>query len=127
MGGNKKEISKAVVLSTLLLLSFMLGSIPSLAQSSSNTIIVDIDGSGDYTSITAAVAAANNGDTILVHNGVYQETDIEIEKSISLIGEGKSSTIILGDGSRSILALFADNIQLSQFTISNDVIRIFFI
>jgi hypothetical protein len=40
----------------------------------------------DFSSIQAAVDAANTGDTVYVHGGSYEGT-VEINKSISLIGE----------------------------------------
>jgi nitrous oxidase accessory protein len=39
-----------------------------------------------YKTIQGAVAAANDGDSIMVHNGYYREGNILIDKSICLIG-----------------------------------------
>ena len=41
----------------------------------------------DYSTIQAAVDVANNGDTIIVRNGTYNE-NVALEKQLSLIGEG---------------------------------------
>jgi parallel beta-helix repeat protein len=54
---------------------------------------------GNYTSIQDAVDNASDGDTVFVYNGTYYEEDLVINKSISLIGEDKNTTII--DGNRS--------------------------
>lgn len=54
-------------------------------EASGNTITVDDEGDGDYTSIQTAVDAASSGDTILVYSGEYGSVNI-IEKQIILTG-----------------------------------------
>jgi parallel beta-helix repeat protein len=72
--------------------------ITTLTDTEARTIIVDDDWTGaDYNNISAAVGAANHGDTILVHSGLYNES-LDIEISITLIGNGSSDTF-LGGGS----------------------------
>ncbi|NGM90885.1 nitrous oxide reductase family maturation protein NosD, partial [Parapusillimonas sp. SGNA-6] len=39
-----------------------------------------------FKSIHSAIAKANAGDTILVHSGLYQEGNINIDKRLTLIG-----------------------------------------
>lgn len=59
------------------------------------TIIVDINGSGNYSSISSAVENANSGDTIYIMSGIYNETIIvPNDKKINFIGENKLDTII---------------------------------
>lgn len=58
-----------------------------------DTIVVDLSGSGDYTTIGAAISAASNNDTIQIKAGTYLEP-IENSKSLTLIGSGMGSTII---------------------------------
>ena len=60
-------------------------------------IIVAADGSGDFTSIQAAVDAAEDGDEILVRPGTYAEVVI-IEKDIALRGDGPREEVILEFG-----------------------------
>jgi len=48
----------------------------------------------DYSSIQDAINAADDGDTILVKRGTYRERSLVINKTISLIGEDVSNTII---------------------------------
>jgi predicted outer membrane repeat protein len=86
------------ILTALLLvgaLLFILGAGgPTTAQAASDDITVCPDGSCDYTSIGGAVAAADPDDNILVQAGTYTETDITLNKNLSIIGEGAESTIV---------------------------------
>ncbi len=50
-------------------------------------------GSGCFATISAAVAAASAGDTILVSRGTYAE-DVTINKPLSVVGEDRQSTIV---------------------------------
>lgn len=65
----------------------------------------------DYPTIQEAVYAAEVGDTILVLNGTYPE-HLVINKSLSVVGESRSATII--DGS---ITITSDNVNINGFTI----------
>jgi len=106
------------------------------------TLVVDVDGfasnvnfpasCGDltptaYTSIQAAINAATPGTTsIKVCPGIYEE-DVEVNKSLSLVGADKTTTIIRGqktgdpgDISSSTVRLLAANIDISGFTLTRE-------
>ncbi|MDP2207861.1 MAG: pectinesterase family protein [Bacteroidota bacterium] len=68
---------------------------------SANTIIVDINGGGQYTSINAAIGVANSNDTVKVWPGTYLE-QVTLNKNIVLMGSGYENTIITGNFSPSI-------------------------
>ena len=57
-------------------------------------IVVDRSGGGDYTTITDAVEAAVDGDTVLVRPGTYTEAFV-IDKDITLTGDGPVDRIII--------------------------------
>lgn len=58
-------------------------------------IVVALDGSGNYTSVTEAVKNAASGSIIYVRNGEYDNEEIEAwGKTVSIIGEDKHKTII---------------------------------
>ena len=56
-------------------------------------IVVDQAGNGDYTTITEAVAAAADGDDILVMPGAYAES-FTIDKGVTIRGEDRASVIV---------------------------------
>jgi parallel beta-helix repeat protein len=92
-------------------------------QSTGITLYVGGSGPNNYTTIQSAVENASDGDTVFVYNGTYYEFDIFIKKSISLIGENKSTTIIdanIGRG-RKAIKIFkgANEVIVSGFTIQN--------
>lgn len=64
-------------------------------------VVVAQDGSGDYKTVSEAIAAASGGQrfVIYVKSGVYKEKIKSNKDGITLIGEGKYSTIITGSGS----------------------------
>jgi nitrous oxidase accessory protein NosD len=64
---------------------------PPLAQ---NTIIVDIKGNGDYTSIKEAIQNSKATDIILIKEGIYKEHSININKKIIVTGDVSRNSII---------------------------------
>lgn len=76
----------------------------------------------NYPTIQAAINHANEGDTVLVRPGVYYERVI-VNKSISLIGEDKSTTVIDGNGTlffaakNSVVYISANSVLMSGFTV----------
>ena len=75
-------------------------------------------GSGQtYSSIQSAINIANESDTIYVHSGTYSETII-INKSLTLTGEGGSTTTISGSGDHTI-KITSNNVIISGFKIKN--------
>ena len=64
---------------------------------------------------------ASNGDTIYIPSGIYYE-NIVIDKSISLIGEDKYTTIIDGSNIGDVIYVSADWVNISGFTIQNSQI-----
>ena len=79
------------------------------------TWTVDDDGSADFHLIQEAINAANPGDTIYAHNGIYSEHLI-VNKSLTLMGEERSLTIINGTSGAAV-TIIADNVQVTEFTI----------
>ncbi len=80
-----------------------------------NTIVVP----DDYPTIQDAIDHAIDGNTIFVRRGTYEEK-IVVDKSIHLVGENRSNTIIDGsDDYENIVTLSADNVLMTNFTVQN--------
>jgi len=91
-----------------------------LPTSRENWLYVGGSGAGNYTKIQDAIDDANIGDTVFVFDdsSPYYE-NIIIEKSITLKGENRDTTVILGDESSDwiIVNISADDVSISGFTI----------
>ena len=70
-----------------------------------------------YKTINSAIAQAQNGDTILVQKGHYKEGNINIQKSIALIGIDRP--VLDGQMKYEIVSLRANKILLQGFKIIN--------
>jgi parallel beta-helix repeat protein len=67
-----------------------------------------------YTSLQGAIDNATEGQTLYVSAGLYSE-NVTVDKSITLMGENASTTII--NASNTVLNVEADNVSVSDFTI----------
>src|SRR5690606_24437266 len=70
-----------------------------------------------HSSIMQAIAKAKNGDTILVHGGLYQEENILITKSLSLIGI--DNPVIDAQKKHEPVSIEANHVTIKGFTIKN--------
>jgi hypothetical protein len=90
------------------------------ASVGADTITVNWDGSGDYTTIQAAVDAAAPGDTIVVAAGEYVE-NVVIDRSLTLLGAEAGVPAGGSRGVRSEQSVITGSIQVtaaaSPFTI----------
>ncbi len=80
----------------------------------SKIITVDINGKGSYMSIAQAVTAAEDGDTILVYPGVYEEVVKTYGKDIHIVGVCRETCILTngyGDYARCPLVMYRGSVE----------------
>jgi parallel beta-helix repeat protein len=113
---------------------FISGIIIAVLLSSSVALIVDfhvhevnapngfpvhnLDTDLNYTSIQEAIDAAEtlNGHTIFVEAGIYFE-HLVVNKSLSVIGENKNTTVIDGNYSGNVVTITTSNVKITGFTL----------
>ncbi|NUQ25473.1 MAG: nitrous oxide reductase family maturation protein NosD [Saprospiraceae bacterium] len=69
------------------------------------------------TGIGAAIQLAEEGDTILVKRGIYQEFDIKIDKCLTLIGQ--DWPVVEGGNQSEVFSITAPGVVLEGFQIQN--------
>ena len=120
---------------TLLLVLVFLTSLVTLPQVTVKAVSRSFIVPDDYPTIAAAIGNATHGDTIFVKNGTYEEHSLVINKTLTLIGENISTTIIknidehawvewLGGyqmpfGITTAVQINASNVKISGFTITD--------
>ncbi|MFC1487834.1 NosD domain-containing protein [Thermoproteota archaeon] len=85
-----------------------------IVKGESNTIIVP----DDYPTIQEAIDYASEDSIIFVKQGTYYET-IDVEKSLSIVGENRLTTIIDGNRVGPIILIKHDSVNISNLTIQN--------
>jgi len=109
----KKPFSGVILVQLFLGLSLLALNIRAVASAPATITVPD-----DYPTIQAAINAANAGDTVYVRAGTYGE-QVVVNKTLSLAGEGTENTIIDGAEMGSVVSIFADNVNVTGFTIRN--------
>lgn len=82
-------------------------------------------GGGDYLTISEAIDAAFDGDTIKVDEGEYKEM-VCIDKNVTIVGSGPDTTIISGPGTNSTIVILSNmRVTVVGFTITNGTYGVF--
>ncbi|MDY9927181.1 NosD domain-containing protein [Methanosarcina sp.] len=111
------------ILNICILLSYVL--VAAVAQADATIINVDINGVGNYSSIQEAIDNAQNGDTILVSQGVYQE-NIEVNKELRILSHStlsgdQNKTYVIGVIPKAnVFGIYSSNVTIDGFYISGD-------
>jgi parallel beta-helix repeat protein len=120
--GEMKLYKRAVlgIMFTLLLLTSMLTLQFNIQPVKAEPTIWTVDDNevADFSSIQEAIddPQVMDGDTIYVYNGTYYE-HITVDKSLTLNGEDKRTTIVDGSLNGTAIEIVADKVQISNFTI----------
>jgi parallel beta-helix repeat protein len=115
---HQKQVTKKLITLAFIFLATLCAIHIHLSHASKTIVVPE-----NYPTIGAAVDNALPGDTILVKSGVYNE-NLLINKSLTLIGEDSKNTKIMGTGGvergqDTVVALSADNVEISGFTIES--------
>ncbi len=91
-----------------------------IATFDGNTLYVGGSGPNNYTKIQDAIDDASDGDTVFVYDesSPYME-NLRVRKSIQLIGENKTTTIINSSSQTTIDSFDCDNVLIQGFTLLN--------
>ncbi len=136
VSGSPTARTAMLLAATMLLVLALAGAAVAGAQflGRGQTHVVAADGSGDFRTISEAVAVAVDGDTVLVRPGRYEE-DLVIRDDITVRGDGARDAIVIqapGTGVRAIVDRGTPaeaglpvgiDIQLSSATIEGLVLR----
>ncbi len=108
----------SLVVAVLVFVSVLFVGLSFLPEVRATTRYVGGGGPGNYTSIQAAIDDANAGDIVFVYSGTYSER-VEIDKTLTLVGEDVDTTLIDGGGSGVVVYVSANWVNISKFTIRN--------
>lgn len=116
--GKVATAKASLFLLTILLSIFLSAYSVQQVRLETATWTVDDDGPADFQAIQEAINAAQKGDSVFVKGGVYYEHLIA-NRSVSLTGENRNTTIVDGGGSGTVILVTADNVTVEGFSTRN--------
>src|SRR5216684_3995811 len=115
---SKRSHSNVLGTATLVLLTLLAFSLTPPSPSYAATLTVCA--SGCYTTIAAAIAAANAGDTISITDAVHTEAGITVNKTLTIQGQGAANTAVNGNKAGSVFIVnFGVTATIQDMTIQN--------
>ncbi|UIO99468.1 hypothetical protein Hbl1158_13195 [Halobaculum sp. CBA1158] len=83
--------------------------------------VVDDSGDGDYETLQEAYRVAQDGDVIGIESGSYEVTfggdDLDIEKSLTLVGAGREETTVAIDGPQQEISMSGNAVDYWHVTV----------
>jgi len=108
----------SLIVAAIVFVSALFVGVSLLPEARATTLYVGGGGPGNYTTIQAAIDDANPGDIVYVYGGKYFE-NLRVNKTISLVGENRDSTVIDGGGTGDVVNITADWVNITGFTLTN--------
>ena len=112
MNKNIVDVFASGLLFALILGAICLGSNWTVRGASTITV------PDDYSTIQEAINNAVDGDTVFVKTGTYYE-HIIVNRTVTLVGEDASTTIIDGSDTGHVVYIVQDNVNITGFTVRN--------
>jgi parallel beta-helix repeat protein len=113
-----KRIQQIFILIIIFNFLFIINQTVSSNPVENSIIYVSNSDFGNFSTIQEAIDATEPYDTIYVFNGTYSE-NIVIDKTINLIGENKTTTIIDGRSTGNVIKVNAEDVVIQEFTIQH--------
>jgi len=126
---KKKKAMLTILISLILSFVSFSGCIEETSQiEDPKTVYIDDDydntisgwGVDHFDTVQAGIENVSEGGTVYVNNGIYYE-NIVINKSITLIGEDKVTTIIDSNEKGDVVNIVAENCTIQNINLSNGV------
>ena len=114
-------IMKKTCFILLIICSFVatfFGSVSSSAMENTSIVYVGGTGTGNVSTITEGITLAESGSILYIYPGTYTE-EIIIDKSLTIAGLHKETTIIQGNGMENVIHINAEDVKVENLTILN--------
>lgn len=114
------KLKAATRMMLTLFLIFAVTTASDIAHTANGLPVHNVDTGRDYETIQDAIDAIETleGHTIRVDAGIYPE-HVTVNKSLTLLGEDRSTTIIDGSETGTVVVVTANNVRISGFTLRN--------
>lgn len=89
------------------------------SDSGGRDIVVDSIGGGDHLTISNAINAAEDGDTILIHPGIYRE-GLVIDKRLRILGDGDLGDVVIKATGESVLRFITPSAEVSNLVLKQE-------
>ena len=100
------------------LLSIIIIALGALILDEAEAATIRVGPGESYSKIQSAIDDATDGDIIVVANGTYNE-DLNVSKSLEIVGSSMDDTIINGTGAGSVITIDGSNVDISGLTVRN--------
>ncbi|HDS44588.1 MAG TPA: hypothetical protein ENN68_00550 [Methanomicrobia archaeon] len=116
--GQRAAITKNALVKRSLVAAIVLISVLTLLTTGASAAELHVGTGQTYATIQAAVDAGNQGDTIIVHDGTYNE-NVDVNKRLTIQSQnGSAVTTVQALGTGDVFHVTADYVNISGFTVT---------